>query len=45
MQVSSTSVRRRVREGRPIRYLVPDRVIEYIESNGLYALPAPAPAA
>ncbi len=45
MQVSSTSVRRRVREGRPIRYLVPDRVIEYIESSGLYSVPAPAPAA
>ena len=31
MQVSSTSVRRRVAEGRPIRYLVPDKVGEYIE--------------
>ncbi len=45
MQVSSTSVRRRVRESKPIRYLVPDRVLEYIESKGLYAAPAPAPAA
>jgi nicotinate-nucleotide adenylyltransferase len=36
MQVSSSAVRRRVREGVPIRYLVPDKVREYIETNGLY---------
>lgn len=34
--VSSTSVRRRVAEGKPIRYFVPDSVIKYIEENGLY---------
>jgi nicotinate-nucleotide adenylyltransferase len=45
MQVSSTSVRRRVAEGKPIRYLVPDRVVEYIEQHGLYGASAPAPAA
>jgi nicotinate-nucleotide adenylyltransferase len=37
MQVSSSSIRRRVRDGLPIRYLVPDGVGEYIESKGLYA--------
>jgi nicotinate-nucleotide adenylyltransferase len=37
MQVSSSSIRRRVREGLPIRYLVPDKVAEYIETNGLYS--------
>ena len=36
IQVSSSQVRRRVREGRPIRYLVPDKVASYIEENGLY---------
>jgi nicotinate-nucleotide adenylyltransferase len=36
MQVSSSGIRRRVREGEPIRYLVPDKVAEYIETKGLY---------
>ncbi len=34
--VSSTRVRRRIAQGRPVRYLVPDPVIELIESAGLY---------
>ncbi len=33
---SSTTVRQRVREGRPLRHLVPDRVMELIEERGLY---------
>jgi nicotinate-nucleotide adenylyltransferase len=37
IQVSSSAIRRRVREGVPIRYLVPDKVADYIEANGLYA--------
>jgi len=37
MQVSSSAVRRRVREGVPIRYLVPDKVAGYIGDKGLYA--------
>jgi len=36
MEVSSSVIRRRVREGLPIRYLVTDRVAEYIASNDLY---------
>jgi nicotinate-nucleotide adenylyltransferase len=36
MQVSSSAIRRRVAEGRPIRYLVPDKVVSYIEAHGLY---------
>jgi nicotinate-nucleotide adenylyltransferase len=36
MQVSSSAIRRRVREGLPIRYLVPDRVADYISQNALY---------
>ena len=36
MQVSSSAIRRRVREGVPIRYLVPDKVVEYIATHELY---------
>ena len=34
--VSSTRIRRRVAQGRPIRYLVPDGVLELIDAAGLY---------
>jgi nicotinate-nucleotide adenylyltransferase len=37
IQVSSSMVRRRVARGSPIRYLVPEKVGEYIEEKGLYA--------
>jgi nicotinate-nucleotide adenylyltransferase len=37
--ISSTMVRRRVRAGQPIRYFVPDRVMHYIETQGLYGPP------
>jgi nicotinate-nucleotide adenylyltransferase len=33
---SSTTVRQRAREGKPLRHLVPDRVIEVIGERGLY---------
>ena len=36
IQVSSSSIRRGVREGLPIRYLVPDKVVEYIATHELY---------
>ncbi|HEX2232499.1 MAG TPA: hypothetical protein VHG69_03950, partial [Thermoleophilaceae bacterium] len=36
IDVSSTLVRHRVAEGKPIRHLVPDKVIGYIEDKGLY---------
>lgn len=36
LAISSTDIRRRVREGRPIRFLVPDGVASYIEKYGLY---------
>jgi nicotinate-nucleotide adenylyltransferase len=43
MQISSSSIRRRVREGLPIRYLVPDKVASHIETNGLYGAAKPDP--
>jgi nicotinate-nucleotide adenylyltransferase len=36
MQISSSAIRRRVSEGKPIRYFVPDKVANYIGANGLY---------
>jgi nicotinate-nucleotide adenylyltransferase len=36
IQVSASGIRRRVREGAPIRYLVPDSVAGYIEEKALY---------
>jgi nicotinate-nucleotide adenylyltransferase len=36
LDISSSSIRRRVASGRPIRYLVPDPVAAYITSEGLY---------
>jgi len=36
VDISATLVRRRVAEGRSIRYLVPDAVREYIVAHGLY---------
>jgi nicotinate-nucleotide adenylyltransferase len=42
MQVSSSAIRRRVGQGRPIHYLVPDKVVSYIEAHGLYGARAAA---
>ncbi|GAB3709095.1 nicotinate-nucleotide adenylyltransferase [Corynebacterium nasicanis] len=36
MAISSTDVRRRASEGRPVWYLVPDGVVQYIAKNDLY---------
>jgi nicotinate-nucleotide adenylyltransferase len=46
IQISSSAIRRRVSEGKPIRYLVPDKVANYIGANGLYgaAKTVPTPA-
>jgi nicotinate-nucleotide adenylyltransferase len=36
LDISSSAIRRRVADGRPIRYLVPDAVADYIATEGLY---------
>ena len=36
LAISSTDIRIRIKESRPIRYLVPDGVCEFIEKNGFY---------
>jgi len=36
LAISSTDIRRRVAEGRPIRYLLPDPVASFIDEHGLY---------
>jgi nicotinate-nucleotide adenylyltransferase len=36
LAISATEVRQRVREGRSVRYLVPDAVADYIVKRGLY---------
>ena len=45
IQISSTSIRRRIREGAPIRYLVPGAVEERIEERELYRDAAASAAA
>lgn len=36
IEISGTQIRRRIREGRSVRYLVPDAVREYIQQRPLY---------
>jgi nicotinate-nucleotide adenylyltransferase len=43
IDVSSSFLRRQVATGRPVRYLVPDTVAEYMRAHDLYA-PEPTPA-
>ena len=44
IDISSSTIRRRVAEGRPIRYLVPDAVAAAIGERALYRQPAGRPA-
>lgn len=41
MAISSTDCRRRVAEGRPVWYLVPDGVVQYISKRNLYRAAGP----
>jgi len=36
LAISSTDIRERIAQGRPIRYLVPEGVKSYVEKAGLY---------
>jgi len=45
IDLSSSAVRDRVAAGRPIRYLVPDPVVDAIRARSLYRQPAGRPAA
>ncbi len=45
IDISSSAIRRRVAEGRPIRYLVPDAVADAIAEHSLYRTAAGRPAA
>lgn len=36
LDLSSSDIRRRVGAGRPVRYLLPDAVAEYVDAHGLY---------
>lgn len=36
MSLSSTEIRQRIRQGKSVRYLIPEKVLLYIEEKGLY---------
>ena len=36
MFISSSTIRRKLRTGRTVRYLIPDSVVNYIKGNDLY---------
>ena len=36
LEISATDIRKRLRMGKPIRYLVPDAVAEYVHQHKLY---------
>lgn len=36
IDISSTDIRQKIREGKSIRYMLPDKIMEYIERNHIY---------
>ena len=43
LQISSTDIRNRLRQGRSVRYLIPERVERYIRRRGLYGKKGDSP--
>jgi len=39
LDVSSSDIRRRAAAGRPVRYLLPEAVAQYVQAHGLYRQP------
>ena len=37
LEISSTEIRNRLREGKDVRFMVPDKVYNYIRERGLYS--------
>jgi nicotinate-nucleotide adenylyltransferase len=44
VDISSSIVRERCASGRPIRYLVPHKVVDHVEASGLYGSSTPVSA-
>lgn len=38
MEISSTDIRNRIKNGKTARYMLPDKVMRYIEENNLYGI-------
>jgi nicotinate-nucleotide adenylyltransferase len=36
LEISSTEIKQRIRDGKSVRFMLPDKVIEYIQENELY---------
>jgi nicotinate-nucleotide adenylyltransferase len=44
IEIGATEIRKRVREGKLVRYLTPDPVVDYIRENALFANSFPSPS-
>jgi nicotinate-nucleotide adenylyltransferase len=36
LDISSTEVRNRIKNGKDVRFMVPEKVLKYVEEKGLY---------
>jgi len=37
IDISSTEIRARIKEGKSVKYMIPDKVLEYMLKEGIYA--------